>query len=69
MRAHCWGRVARARVDRQLEGAPNEAPCAICRGVGLIAAEFHDALAGEHDAVDRQEEILYGANEFRDFRA
>eukprot|EP00959_Pyramimonas_sp_CCMP1952_P256082 5348674-Pyramimonas_sp.AAC.1 len=37
--AQCWGRVARARVDRQLAGtmggAATEAPCAICRGVGL----------------------------------
>eukprot|EP00959_Pyramimonas_sp_CCMP1952_P250486 5235614-Pyramimonas_sp.AAC.1 len=38
LHAQCWGRVAHARVGRQLEGAPSEAPCAICRGVGLIAA-------------------------------
>eukprot|EP00959_Pyramimonas_sp_CCMP1952_P449312 9407953-Pyramimonas_sp.AAC.1 len=40
---------------RQLEGAPNEAPCAICRGVGLITAELHYALAGEHYAEYRHE--------------
>eukprot|EP00959_Pyramimonas_sp_CCMP1952_P226726 4740580-Pyramimonas_sp.AAC.1 len=43
--AQCWDRVARAHVDRQLagtvEGAATEAPCAICRGVGLIAAGLH----------------------------
>eukprot|EP00959_Pyramimonas_sp_CCMP1952_P339697 7114374-Pyramimonas_sp.AAC.1 len=47
--AQCWDRVALAPVDRQLpgtlEGAATEAPCAICRGVILITAEFHCALA------------------------
>eukprot|EP00959_Pyramimonas_sp_CCMP1952_P258526 5403949-Pyramimonas_sp.AAC.1 len=36
--AQCWDRVARARVERQLGCAPGEAPCAICRGAGLITA-------------------------------
>eukprot|EP00959_Pyramimonas_sp_CCMP1952_P389603 8164184-Pyramimonas_sp.AAC.1 len=54
--AQCWGRVARAHVDRQLagtmEGAATEAPCASCSGVGLITAEFHYALAGDQDAAN-----------------
>eukprot|EP00959_Pyramimonas_sp_CCMP1952_P212704 4450608-Pyramimonas_sp.AAC.1 len=45
--AQCWDRVAHAHVDRQLagtmEGTATEAPCVICRGVGLITAGFHDA--------------------------
>eukprot|EP00959_Pyramimonas_sp_CCMP1952_P047499 991338-Pyramimonas_sp.AAC.2 len=59
-------RVARARVDRQLAGTmestATEAPCAMCRGVGLITAEFHDALAGDQDAASRHGGILRGAN-------
>eukprot|EP00959_Pyramimonas_sp_CCMP1952_P092728 1940554-Pyramimonas_sp.AAC.1 len=68
--AQCWGRVAHARVDRQLsgnvEGTATEAPRAICRGVGLITAEFHYALAGDQDALSRHGEILRGTNELRD---
>eukprot|EP00959_Pyramimonas_sp_CCMP1952_P009667 201838-Pyramimonas_sp.AAC.1 len=55
--AQCWGRVVHAHVDRQvagnMEGFAREAPCAICRGVGLITAEFHHALAGDQEAHDR----------------
>eukprot|EP00959_Pyramimonas_sp_CCMP1952_P310455 6497489-Pyramimonas_sp.AAC.1 len=51
-----------------MEGAATEAPCAICRGVGPIAAEFHYALAGDQDAANRHGEILRGANELRDLR-
>eukprot|EP00959_Pyramimonas_sp_CCMP1952_P402949 8443552-Pyramimonas_sp.AAC.1 len=28
--AQCWDPVVHARVERQPEGAPSEAPCAIC---------------------------------------
>eukprot|EP00959_Pyramimonas_sp_CCMP1952_P106024 2216774-Pyramimonas_sp.AAC.1 len=59
--AQCWDRVARAHVDRQLGGTMK-------RGVGLIAAEFHYALAGDQDAASRHGETLRGANEFRDLR-
>eukprot|EP00959_Pyramimonas_sp_CCMP1952_P300021 6275075-Pyramimonas_sp.AAC.1 len=52
------GRVAQARVGRQQKGAPNEASCAACRGVGLIAAGFHCALAGGQHVENRREEIL-----------
>eukprot|EP00959_Pyramimonas_sp_CCMP1952_P415748 8711152-Pyramimonas_sp.AAC.1 len=52
-----------------MEGSATEAPCAICRGVGLITAEFHYALAGDQESLDRHEDILRGANEFRDIRA
>eukprot|EP00959_Pyramimonas_sp_CCMP1952_P063714 1331189-Pyramimonas_sp.AAC.1 len=49
--AQCLDRAAHAHVDRHLdwnmEGSANEAPCAICRGAGAIAAEFHYALAGD----------------------
>eukprot|EP00959_Pyramimonas_sp_CCMP1952_P355703 7450022-Pyramimonas_sp.AAC.1 len=52
----CWDRVARAHVDRGLsgnvEGSATEAPGAICRGVGLITAEFHYALAGDQEPLD-----------------
>eukprot|EP00959_Pyramimonas_sp_CCMP1952_P426580 8934551-Pyramimonas_sp.AAC.1 len=37
--AQRWDRVARAHVERQLEGASSEAPCAICRNAGPITAE------------------------------
>eukprot|EP00959_Pyramimonas_sp_CCMP1952_P101872 2130791-Pyramimonas_sp.AAC.1 len=47
--------VVHARACRQLagtlEGAAAEAPCAICRGVGLITAELHCALAGDQNAA------------------
>eukprot|EP00959_Pyramimonas_sp_CCMP1952_P449205 9405740-Pyramimonas_sp.AAC.1 len=70
--AQCWDRVAHAHVDGQLagalEGAASEALCAIYRGLGLIAAEFHYALAGDHNAANRHEEILRGANELRYLR-
>eukprot|EP00959_Pyramimonas_sp_CCMP1952_P158702 3319543-Pyramimonas_sp.AAC.1 len=51
-----------------MEGSASEAPCAICRGGGLITAEFHYALAGDQDALDRHEDTLRGANELRDLR-
>eukprot|EP00959_Pyramimonas_sp_CCMP1952_P163080 3409029-Pyramimonas_sp.AAC.1 len=51
-----------------MEGTATEAPCAICRGVGLITAEFHYALAGDQDAWNRREGILRGTNELRDLR-
>eukprot|EP00959_Pyramimonas_sp_CCMP1952_P179863 3760867-Pyramimonas_sp.AAC.1 len=51
-----------------MEGSACEAPCAICRGVGLITAEFHYALAGDQEAQDRHEDILQRANELRDLR-
>eukprot|EP00959_Pyramimonas_sp_CCMP1952_P297227 6218289-Pyramimonas_sp.AAC.1 len=67
--AQCWGRVARAHVDRQLagttEGTATVAPCAICRGVGLITAEFDYALTGDQDAANRHVEILRGDIERR----
>eukprot|EP00959_Pyramimonas_sp_CCMP1952_P217774 4554509-Pyramimonas_sp.AAC.1 len=70
--AQCWDRVAHAHVDRQLagnlEGSAPEAPCAICRGVGLITAEIHYALAGDQESLDHHEGILRGANELRDLR-
>eukprot|EP00959_Pyramimonas_sp_CCMP1952_P045426 948856-Pyramimonas_sp.AAC.1 len=43
-------------------------PCAICRGLGFIAAEFHYALAGDQESRDRHEDILQRANELRDLR-
>eukprot|EP00959_Pyramimonas_sp_CCMP1952_P075475 1577391-Pyramimonas_sp.AAC.1 len=68
--AQCWGRVAHAHVDRHLagniEGSATEAPCAICRGFGLITAGFHSALAGDQGSFNRHEDILRGANELRD---
>eukprot|EP00959_Pyramimonas_sp_CCMP1952_P287452 6012024-Pyramimonas_sp.AAC.1 len=49
--AQCCDRVVHAPADTQLignmEGSASEAPCAFCRGVGLITAEFHYALAGD----------------------
>eukprot|EP00959_Pyramimonas_sp_CCMP1952_P080689 1685952-Pyramimonas_sp.AAC.1 len=51
-----------------MEGSATEALCAICRGVGLIAVEFHYALAGDQESLDRHEDILRGANGLRDFR-
>eukprot|EP00959_Pyramimonas_sp_CCMP1952_P341897 7162051-Pyramimonas_sp.AAC.1 len=51
-----------------MEGSATEAPCAICRGVGFITAEFHYALAGDQESPDSREDILRGANEFRDLR-
>eukprot|EP00959_Pyramimonas_sp_CCMP1952_P105309 2201319-Pyramimonas_sp.AAC.1 len=54
--AQCWDRVAHAHVDRELagnmEGSATEAPCAICRGAGLISAEFHYALAGDQASLN-----------------
>eukprot|EP00959_Pyramimonas_sp_CCMP1952_P298271 6239064-Pyramimonas_sp.AAC.1 len=54
--AQCWGRVAHAHVGRQLagnmEGSASEATCAICRGVGLITAGFHCALAGDQESLN-----------------
>eukprot|EP00959_Pyramimonas_sp_CCMP1952_P415039 8696155-Pyramimonas_sp.AAC.1 len=66
--AQCGNCVAHARVDRQLEGAPGEAPFAICRGAGLVAAEYHYALAGDQTAAGRRGEILCGASELGDLR-
>eukprot|EP00959_Pyramimonas_sp_CCMP1952_P038439 804280-Pyramimonas_sp.AAC.1 len=70
--AQCWDRVAHAHVVRQLagnvQGTATEAPCVICKGVGLITAGFHHALAGDQDARNRHEEVLRGANEVRDLR-
>eukprot|EP00959_Pyramimonas_sp_CCMP1952_P319320 6681890-Pyramimonas_sp.AAC.1 len=71
--AQCWDRVSRAHVDRQLaenmEGSATErGPCPICRGVGLITAEFHYALARDQESLDRHGDILRGANELRDLR-
>eukprot|EP00959_Pyramimonas_sp_CCMP1952_P431010 9027021-Pyramimonas_sp.AAC.1 len=43
--AVCRGRVVQSHVDRQIEGVPNTAPCAVCRGIELIAAAFRCALA------------------------
>eukprot|EP00959_Pyramimonas_sp_CCMP1952_P255855 5344124-Pyramimonas_sp.AAC.1 len=51
-----------------LWGAATEAPCAICRGVCLITAAFHHALAGDKDTANRDGKILRGANELRDLR-
>eukprot|EP00959_Pyramimonas_sp_CCMP1952_P454366 9469792-Pyramimonas_sp.AAC.1 len=51
-----------------MKGSASEAPCAICRGVGLITAEFHCALAGDQEPLYRHEDILRGANELRDLR-
>eukprot|EP00959_Pyramimonas_sp_CCMP1952_P112699 2356083-Pyramimonas_sp.AAC.1 len=55
--AQCWDRVVHTHVDRQLagnmEGFASEAPCAICRGVGFITAEFHCALAGHQESLNR----------------
>eukprot|EP00959_Pyramimonas_sp_CCMP1952_P371668 7782937-Pyramimonas_sp.AAC.1 len=51
-----------------MEGSAREAPCAIRRGVGLIAAEFHFALAGYQEAHDRHEYIRQRASELRELR-
>eukprot|EP00959_Pyramimonas_sp_CCMP1952_P093661 1959866-Pyramimonas_sp.AAC.1 len=55
LHAQCWDQVAHAHADRELAGtmesAATEAPCAISRGVGPIAAEFHYALSGDQDAA------------------
>eukprot|EP00959_Pyramimonas_sp_CCMP1952_P066858 1395916-Pyramimonas_sp.AAC.1 len=51
-----------------MAGSAREAPCAICRGVGLITAEFHYALAGDQESLNRHEDILRRANELRDLR-
>eukprot|EP00959_Pyramimonas_sp_CCMP1952_P342188 7168814-Pyramimonas_sp.AAC.1 len=51
-----------------MEGSACEAPCAICRGVGLIAAEFHCAHAGDQETHDRHAGILRRANELKDLR-
>eukprot|EP00959_Pyramimonas_sp_CCMP1952_P195850 4094516-Pyramimonas_sp.AAC.1 len=51
-----------------MEGSASEAPCAICRGVGLTTAEFHYALAGDQESHIRHEDILQRANELRDLR-
>eukprot|EP00959_Pyramimonas_sp_CCMP1952_P027301 573833-Pyramimonas_sp.AAC.1 len=59
--AQRWDRITRVRVERQMDGAPSEAQCVICRGAGPIAAEFHYALAGGHNEADRHEEVLRGA--------
>eukprot|EP00959_Pyramimonas_sp_CCMP1952_P362776 7597022-Pyramimonas_sp.AAC.1 len=54
--AQCWDRVAHAHVDGQLagkmEGSATEAPCAVCRGVGLITAEFHCPPAGDQESLN-----------------
>eukprot|EP00959_Pyramimonas_sp_CCMP1952_P132373 2767814-Pyramimonas_sp.AAC.1 len=51
--AQCWDRVVHAHVDQQVAGnmaaSAREPPCALCRGVGLITAEFHYALAGDQE--------------------
>eukprot|EP00959_Pyramimonas_sp_CCMP1952_P294410 6157949-Pyramimonas_sp.AAC.1 len=48
-----------------MEGSATEAPCAIFRGVGLITAVFHYALARGQESLNSHEDILRGANEFR----
>eukprot|EP00959_Pyramimonas_sp_CCMP1952_P362567 7592789-Pyramimonas_sp.AAC.1 len=40
----------------------------MCRGVGLITAEFHCALAGDQESLNRHEDVLRAANELRDLR-
>eukprot|EP00959_Pyramimonas_sp_CCMP1952_P202344 4231299-Pyramimonas_sp.AAC.1 len=68
--AQCWDRVAHAHADRQLAGnmesSASEAPCVICRGVGLIPAGFHCAFAGDQQSLNRHEDRFRGANELRD---
>eukprot|EP00959_Pyramimonas_sp_CCMP1952_P395587 8288837-Pyramimonas_sp.AAC.1 len=51
-----------------MDGTATEAPCAICRGVGLITAEFLYALAGDQDALDRHGEIFRVADKLRGLR-
>eukprot|EP00959_Pyramimonas_sp_CCMP1952_P325688 6816680-Pyramimonas_sp.AAC.1 len=51
-----------------MEGSASEAPCAICRGVGLTTGEFHFALAGDQETLNRREVTLRGAKELRDLR-
>eukprot|EP00959_Pyramimonas_sp_CCMP1952_P383524 8036858-Pyramimonas_sp.AAC.1 len=70
--AQCWEGVVHARVDRQLagnmEGSASEAPCAMCRGVGLIIAEFYYGLAGDQESLNHREDIIRRAVELRDLR-
>eukprot|EP00959_Pyramimonas_sp_CCMP1952_P232834 4866161-Pyramimonas_sp.AAC.1 len=47
-RAECWGRNARVHASRGRSGAGVGAPCAACRGPGIIVAEY--LYAGHIDA-------------------
>ena len=69
--ALCWDRHAQGYVDRAIPGGANEAPCAVCRGPGLIVAHFPHAGQREGYAAEvraQHEDALANANELRRLR-
>ena len=59
----CWERNSRTHIHNGIRGAPNEAPCAVCRGVGIIVAEYpyagtHEPEAALHTLTGNSRDIL-----------